>query len=130
MATMNMCRNARTTKLNPLRRIRTNSICGVTKWHKPTMSAIWKNIKDHAPYNIPVTITGVLGLWDGKHEICPVEMDSVYDAINKCYGRDISHIKAFYEDGVIRVLANHHDGTNDFIIKPTDGSRLKYLYAD
>lgn len=88
------------------------------------------NIKCHKPYNIPVTITGVLGLWDGKHEIVPVEMDSVYDAINKCYGRDINHIKAFYEDGAIKVLAMHHDGTNVFYIKPTNGGRLKYLYAE
>ena len=89
-----------------------------------------ENIKDHKPYNIPVTITGVLGLWDGKHEIIPVEEDSVYDAINKCFGRDINDIKVFYEDGAIRVLAMHHDGTNVFYIKPTNGGRLKYMYAD
>lgn len=88
-----------------------------------------ENIKDHEAYNIPVTISGYLGLWDGKHEIFPVEMDSVYDAIQRCIGRSTDILKVTYEDGVIVVYATHHDGTNVFNIKPTDGSRFNYLYA-
>ena len=87
------------------------------------------NIKCHKEYNVPVTISGKLGLWDGKHEIVPVEMDSVYDAIVKCYSRDIDRLKVTYEDGVIVVYATHHDGTNIFQIKPTNGQRFNYLYA-
>lgn len=92
-----------------------------------------ENIKYCKQYNVPVVITGKLGLWDGKHEIEPVYMDSVYDAITKCMdGAD--DVKADYVDGEIVVYAYHHDGTNFFRINAVDEEtdevkRLPYLYA-
>ena len=85
------------------------------------------NIKCCKQYNVPVVINGVLGLWDGEHTIVPVEMNSVYDAIEKCIGRYGEYVKAEYEDGVIYVAVSHHDGTNHFEITAKEG-KLPYLY--
>lgn len=75
------------------------------------------NIRSCKQYNVPCIITGHLGLWDGSHEIIPIKMDSVYDAILRCYGQDsMSNLKVNYEDGKIVVYYSHHDGTNVFTI--------------
>jgi hypothetical protein len=58
----------------------------------------------------------VLGLWDGDKAIYPVRMNNVQDAIRRCIGNDIESIKVEYVDGVIKVSAYHHDGTNRFTI--------------
>lgn len=66
-------------------------------------------------------ISGKLGLWDGVHEIQPVECNTIREAIYKCLGRDceiLSYDDVYYdeqEDAVI-VNAHHHDGTNKFKI--------------
>ena len=68
-------------------------------------------------YNVPCIITGHLGLWDGSHEIVPTKMDTIYDAIIRCYGRDgLCNLKVNFEDGKIVVYYSHHDGTNIFTI--------------
>jgi hypothetical protein len=85
-----------------------------------------KNIKNCKEYNVPVTITGELGLWDGQHTIAPVKMDSVYDAVMKCIGRDSSYVTVYFVDGSISVHAHHHDGCNCFTISAK--KRLPYLY--
>ena len=85
-----------------------------------------ENIKTCKEYNVPVTITGELGLWDGRHEIEPVEMNSVYDAVMRCIGRDASYVTAYFDDGKITVNVHHHDGCNCFTIKAKE--RLPYLY--
>ncbi len=77
-------------------------------------------------YNVPCIITGHLGLWDGSHEIQPVKMDSIYDAIIRCYGRDtLSNLKVNFEDGKIVVYYSHHDGTNVFTIYALNESGVK-----
>lgn len=77
-------------------------------------------------YNVPCIITGHLGLWDGCHKIVPVKMDSIYDAIIKCYGRDtLSNLKVNFEDGKIVVYYSHHDGTNIFTIYALNESGVK-----
>lgn len=82
------------------------------------------NIKEFKPYQQPVVITGTLGLWDGKHDICPVEKESVYDAIYAC-ADGCAEIEVEWEDGIITVYGYHHDGTNIFKI----GKNLPYLYG-
>ena len=101
------------------------------------------NIKECDEYNIPVVITGKLGLWWGSPEIEPVREESVYDAIQKCMG-SADTVTVEWEDGEIHVFAGHHDGCNCFTIralskkgqakqdapyKPGDTKRLPYLYA-
>lgn len=108
----------------------------------------WKddleNIKHCKEYNVPVVITGTLGLWDGRHKISPVRVDSVYQAVQLCMdGRSIEDVDVKWVDGVIMVYAHHHDGTNIFEVsalnkkgvakkyasyKPHDVKRLPYLY--
>ena len=102
-----------------------------------------ENIRYCKEYNIPVLITGHLGLWWGKPEIQPVYKESVYDAVMDCI-RDMDGASVKYEDGVINVYAYHHDGCNCFTIKALskkgiarqsgeykkwDTKRLPYLYA-
>ena len=101
------------------------------------------NIKECDEYNIPVVITGKLGLWWGSPEIEPVREESVYDALQKCM-RDANSVTAEWNDGEIQVSAGHHDGCNCFTIKALskkgiakqyseykehDFKRLPYLYA-
>ena len=109
------------------------------------------NIKYCEAYNIPVLVTGSLGLWNGRHEINAVVFPCVYDAIQHMLGGSIMDIEAKFVDGRIEVDAYHHDGCNSFIInalsakgikkagsfydktyidaKPYDTKRLPYLYA-
>ena len=103
------------------------------------------NIKSCKEYNVPVVITGTLGLWWGHPEIEPERKESVYDAILRCVGHsDIHWATVMYDDGVITVEAYHHDGCNCFTIKALskkgiakqsadykgyDFKRLPYLYA-
>ena len=103
-----------------------------------------ENIKNCKQYNVPVLVTGTLGLWDGKHEIVPTREKSVYDAIQRCILNDFCYIDAEFNDGRINVSVAHHDGMNTFTIvalskkgqdkvgedyKPCDMKRLPYLYA-
>lgn len=103
------------------------------------------NIEDCDEYNVPVVVTGTLGLWWGHPEIRPERFDSVADAIHRCIdGSDCNEIHAEFNDGVITVDCYHHDGCNSFTIKALskkgiakqyaeykehDFKRLPYLYA-
>lgn len=62
----------------------------------------------------PVVITGVLGLWDGQHEIIPVEAKNLVEAVRKC----LEDENSIYEDeeGNFCIEAHHHDGVNHFKI--------------
>ena len=61
-----------------------------------------------------VKVYGSLGLWDGRHDILPVECDTYEEAIQKC----INNIDSFeiYQAGrwTLYIDAHHHDGTNHF----------------
>ena len=103
------------------------------------------NIKFCKEYNVPVVITGTLGLWWGHPEIKPERYESVADAIHDCMERSDSYdVLVEYNDGVITVNCYHHDGCNSFTIKALskkgvakqgveykehDFKRLPYLYA-
>ena len=103
------------------------------------------NIEACKQYNVPVVITGTLGLWWGRPEIRPERYESVADAIRRCVGGgDYNEVHAEFNDGVITVDCYHHDGCNSFTIralskkgqakqfapyKPGDTKRLPYLYA-
>lgn len=116
-----------------------------------------ENIDEEKAYNVPVVLTGSLGLWDGNHSIVAEMFDSVGDAIRKIInngsGSTCCDFDIEYVDGHIKMLHHHHDGTNSFMIralsrkgiakcraaenryedipelKPHDFRRLKYLYA-
>ena len=103
------------------------------------------NIEHCKEYNVPVVVTGTLGLWWGHPEIKPERYESVADAIHDCMERsDCNDVLVEYNDGVITVEAYHHDGCNSFTIKALskkgiakqfaeykdhDFKRLPYLYA-
>ena len=103
------------------------------------------NIETCREYNVPVVLTGTLGLWWGHPEIKPERFENVADAIRRCIdGSDGHEVFVEYNDGVINVEAYHHDGCNCFTIKALskkgiakqyaeykdhDFKRLPYLYA-
>ena len=104
-----------------------------------------ENIESCTEYNVPVVLTGTLGLWWGHPEIKPERFESVADAIRRCMdGSDCSDVLVEFNDGVITVDCYHHDGCNSFTIKALskkgiakqyteykehDFKRLPYLYA-
>jgi hypothetical protein len=104
-----------------------------------------ENIESCTEYNVPVVLTGTLGLWWGHPEIKPERFESVADAIRRCMnGSDCHDVLVEFNDGVITVDCYHHDGCNSFTIKALskkgiakqyaeykehDFKRLPYLYA-
>lgn len=104
-----------------------------------------ENIESCSEYNVPVVVTGTLGLWWGHPEIKPERYESVADAIRRCMdGSDCHDVLVEFNDGVITVDCYHHDGCNYFTIKALskkgiakqyaeykehDFKRLPYLYA-
>lgn len=116
-----------------------------------------ENVKYENSYNVPVVLTGQLGLWDGQHTIYPEKFNSVREAVDKIIknGANSAYcdFDIFYDNGMIEVQHHHHDGTNTFEIhalskkgiakcrtaeehwediprlKKHDLKRLKYLYA-
>ena len=112
--------------------------CAIEDWENDM-----DNIKTCKQYNVPVVISGSLGLWDGTHEIYPVRCETVYDAIQKCISKDTNVCKVYFDNGHIEVEVYHHDGCNCFTINalnkrglakqnaeyaPHDIKRLPYLY--
>lgn len=103
------------------------------------------NIESCKEYNVPVVVTGTLGLWWGRPTIQPERYESVADAIHSLITRSDCHdVYAEYNDGVILLDCYHHDGCNSFTIralskkgiakqfadyKEHDFKRLPYLYA-
>lgn len=103
------------------------------------------NIEHCKEYNVPVVVTGTLGLWWGHPEIKPERYESVGEAIHRCINGSGCHdVLVEFNDGVITVEAYHHDGCNCFTIKALskkgiakqyaeykdyDFKRLPYLYA-
>lgn len=61
----------------------------------------------------PVVITGLLGRWNGKHEIVPCKMNDLYSALQKCFSGADS-IEVWQKGSAIVVRASNHDGTNTF----------------
>lgn len=87
-----------------------------------------ENIKFCDEYNVPVVVTGTLGLYDGRCEIIPIRFDSVHDAIESCFRGSIQDVEVIWEDGSITMYAYHHDGTNIYEINAENGESLPYLY--
>lgn len=126
-------------------------------WAAEERNSDWEqdleNIRDCKQYNVPVVITGALGLWDGHHGIVPEMHDSVGDAVSRILKTDCDDWDIKFVDGHIEVDGHHHDGMNCFEIhalsrkglakciaaqnryedipelKKHDFKRLKYLYA-
>ena len=96
----------------------------------------------------PLLITGTLGLWDGRHEIYSVpvkssgygkmystgyrgyDVPSIKEAIEKCIrNSDILDYEVRYENGVIIVIAKHHDGVNRFEIHKLSQKGVRGMQA-
>ena len=73
--------------------------------------------KDSWVNEIPVIVTGRLGLWNGPHNMIPKHLNSIIDAVYLCI-KDMDEVE-IYEDqyGNLKIDAYHHDGTNHFVVK-------------
>ena len=87
------------------------------------------NMQSSAQAKQPCLLTGSCGLWDGTREIMPYKFSDAISAVEKayCYCDDII-VKQ--EDGVIKVEALHHDGSNYFEIHPLTEYGEKILKDD
>ena len=75
------------------------------------------NMENSTQSNKPCLLTGSCGLWNGKHEIIPHKFSDALSAIKKAYG-SCDDLIVKQEDGIIKVKALHHDGSNRFEIVP------------
>lgn len=75
----------------------------------------WNDMCDQLP-EIPVIVTGTLGLWNGRHTIIPEKFDTILEAVKKCTG-NADEIKIVMENGVLIVHSEHHDGVNVYYIQ-------------
>lgn len=88
------------------------------------------NFKDnlqYSKYNLPCLMTGTLGLWDGRADLCPVKYGSLLEGI-----KDIMHHSSDCQDweinlteGALELLGKHHDGTNAFYLHILSAKGLK-----
>ena len=84
----------------------------------------WDSVKDDIDYyddkhpNSIYRVEGMLGLWDGKHEIIPKDFKTLIDAVTACIGNDATQDVEIEEDdnGCLHVHYHHHDGTNNYQI--------------
>jgi len=89
------------------------------------------SIESCKEYNVPVVVTGTLGLWWGHPEIKPERFESVADAIHDCMERsDCNDVLVEYNDGVITMDCYHHDGCNSFTIKALSKKGIAKQYAE
>ena len=75
------------------------------------------NMENSTQSNKPCLLTGSCGLWNGSHDIIPHKFGDVLSAIKKAYG-SCDDLIVKQEDGIIKVKALHHDGSNRFEIVP------------
>lgn len=87
------------------------------------------NMENSAQANKPCLLTGSCGLWNGSHEIIPHKFGDALSAIKKAYG-SCDDLIVKQEDGVIKVEALHHDGSNYFEIHPLTEYGEKILKDD
>jgi len=85
------------------------------------------NIRCSKALQGPWLITGTLGLWDGRHTICPVIEPSLDKAIRRCSEDDT---KVEYDRGAVYVSASHHDGTNVFVIRKLSGEAVRLVETE
>ena len=78
---------------------------------------LFNEIMDSLP-EIPCIVTGVLGRWDGKHEIYPEEFDTIEEAVHRCFNSNTFDYKIYQHGNEYWLEAKHHDDINRYIITP------------
>ena len=87
---------------------------------------VYGNWKYSPLANQQVAVTGILGLWNGKHKVIPKKFDNLREAILAC----MEDYNIIAEDGYgnLIISAYHHDGQNKFIIKKVTDKGLRCLH--
>ena len=87
-------------------------------WLWDTLNMEWEDfiygIKHNKDNNVDCVVVADLGLWYGRRDAVKhfsTLEDAIYASIKDC-----DYITIKLEDGVIKVRASHHDGTNHFEI--------------
>ncbi len=66
--------------------------------------------------NCECIVLGSVGRWNGTFEIIPKKFNTLLEAIHACVS-ECEYITITLDNGVINVVARHHDGVNNFVIK-------------
>lgn len=66
--------------------------------------------------NTECVVIGSVGRWNGRFNIEVSYFDTLKDAILKCIG-ECDYYTITEENGVIKITARHHDGSNEFEIR-------------
>ncbi len=69
-------------------------------------------------------VVGTCGRWDGTFaggEVCK-DLDEVFNKVFK----DCTYRKVWYKKGHLYVMGSHHDGTNEYEVKPVTEAGYKY----
>lgn len=81
------------------------------------IETFFDNLKYANTEHRPCVISGTLGLWWGAARIEEEMCSDLATAVHKCCsGCDYMEVTSL--NGVVRVSASHHDGTNNFEIRP------------
>lgn len=87
------------------------------------------NMENSAQANKPCLLTGSCVLWNGVREIIPCNFGDALSAVKEAHG-SCDDLIVKQEDGVIKVEALHHDGSNYFEIVPLTEYGEKILKDD
>ena len=87
-------------------------------WVYDTLNMYWDdficNLQHDKDNNVDCVVVYDLGLWNGRKKgvvHCPTLESAIYSCIKDC-----DYITITLVDGVIKIRASHHDGTNYFEI--------------
>ena len=88
------------------------------QWIYDTLDMEWEdfvyNLKHDRDNNVDCVVVADLGLWNGRRDVVK-HFATLEKAIYACVN-DCDYITITLVDGVIKVRASHHDGTNYFEI--------------
>lgn len=92
------------------------------------------NFKDnlqYSKYNLPCLMTGTLGLWNGRPDLCPVKYDSLLEGVKDIMRRaDCNDWEIRLTEGALRLLGTHHDGTNTYTLHVLSAKGLRETERD
>lgn len=80
----------------------------------------------YSEYNLPCLMTGTLGLWNGRPDLCPVKYGSLLEGVKDIMSRsDCNDWEIRLTEGALQLLGKHHDGTNTYTLHVLSAKGLR-----
>lgn len=80
----------------------------------------------YSEYNLPCLMTGTLGLWKGRPDLCPVKYGSLLEGVMDIMSRsDCNDWEIRLTEGTLQLLGKHHDGTNTYTLHVLSAKGLR-----